>query len=255
MDVSDSESDWATTIAAGLLAYLVSCVAHELVGHGLACILRGDHAVSISSLTFQCDRETPTMLAGGSVLNLSMAVAAWFALQRAEGGALRWFLWVALAVNAFGPALYLVLSPLAGFGDWHEFALSFGRPMGLVVALSGSGALLGFVAWPLVRRQLSSLCAGDTRTARRRVLPIYVLGAIAFAASALLGPQRWEIFGFAMALGFVGFGPLAAAALVPVPKTDAAQPVRITRSWPWLATTGAFLLVFFAVLGPGIHFR
>jgi hypothetical protein len=151
-----------------------------------------------------------------------------------------------------GPALYMVLSPLAGFGDWAGFVDAYGTPSWLVAAVVGTGAALGVVGWPIVRGELAAL-AGDSATARRLVLPVYAGGAVAFALAALLGPDAAAVFGFAVALGLVGFGPLALAALLPQ-KTREGRRLDLPRSWWWVGACGLFLLVFFAVLGPGIQF-
>src|SRR5262245_50444344 len=108
-----SRLDPWTVGAIAVVAYALSNVVHEGLGHGGACIAVGGQPRQLTAVFFDGDLEgLPAsagrwVAAGGSLANLVAAAVAWVGLRvtPAGWGRGRFFLWLVLAVNllqAFG---------------------------------------------------------------------------------------------------------------------------------------------------------
>src|SRR5215471_2229113 len=156
---SPPERSWLdpwTVGAIAVVAYALSNVVHEGLGHGGACLLVGGHPRQLTAVFFDGDLEgLPAsagrwVAAGGSLANLVAAALAWAALRMIPAGWGRWrfFLWLVLAVNLLQAFGYLLFSGLGGLGDWAAVVRDL-QPaalwrVGLVVA----GLVLYFVVAP-----------------------------------------------------------------------------------------------------------
>ena len=120
--------DLATIIAISIIAFALANLLHEGVGHGGACVLTGGHAKVLSSIHFECDRDSRFIAAGGTLVNLIAGFLCWLGrrfVPRA-GRHLQYFLWLLMTVNLLQGAGYFLFSGLGNFGDW-AYVIQIGR--------------------------------------------------------------------------------------------------------------------------------
>ena len=267
------ELDPLTIAAIAIVAYALSNVVHEGLGHGGACLLLGGHPRQLTAVFFDGDLEgLPAsagrwVAAGGSLANLVAAALAWAALRMVPAGCGRWrfFLWLVLAVNLLQAFGYLLFSGVGGLGDWAVVVRDL-QPTalwrtGLVVA----GAILYFLVAPrLFMPELSPFVPAERqeRVTRVRTLTLlpYLVGGATFVVAGALNPLGW-IYVLISAVA-ASFGGTSLLAWYPVPwarrtagtSPDADVPLGISRSVGWLVGAAITLVVFVGVLGPGIRF-
>src|SRR5215831_5354957 len=111
--VSDRRArDVATIIAISIVAFALSNLLHEGAGHGGACVLTGGHAKVLSSVHFECDRDSRLIAAGGTLVNFVAGFFSWLALRSVSHGRgrLRYFLWLMMTINLLQAAGYFLFS-------------------------------------------------------------------------------------------------------------------------------------------------
>jgi hypothetical protein len=65
--------DAATLGAIGVAAYLLADVAHEAIGHGLACLAHPGHITLLTSVYFRCSIRSQLVAVAGPAVNLVLA--------------------------------------------------------------------------------------------------------------------------------------------------------------------------------------
>ena len=267
------ELDPLTIAAIAIVAYALSNVVHEGLGHGGACLLVGGHPRQLTAVFFDGDLEgLPAsagrwVAAGGSLANLLFAAIARAALRMIppSWGRWRFFLWLVLAVNLLQAFGYLLFSGIGGLGDWAAVVRDL-QPaalwrLGLVVA----GALLYFLVAPrLFMPELEPFVPAEQgeRVARVRTLTLlpYLVGGATFVVAGALNPLGWVyVLISAVAASFGGTSLLAWYPVLWARRTagtspGADVPLGVPRSVGWLVAAAMTLVLFVGVLGPGIRF-
>lgn len=261
------EIDTPTLVTVSALAWAAADVAHEIVGHAGAAAVLGIPVRAVSTTTFSLEWEaiesaTQDQLinAAATPVNLLTGVLALVVLRslHVENGPWRYFLWL-FAVVSFTMATWnLVTIPLLGGGDWGEVAETLSRP-GLwtagVVAVGVVVAVVGYCV-PL-RLFLPDLADRPALRHRIAVVPVATM-IVVQTVSVLASPFATapaeanhllaSVFAFAHLVVWAvlvdrGVGPRAHR-----PVDD----LTLRRSPGWLATGAVALIVFVAVLGPGL---
>jgi len=85
--------DFATIIAISIVAFAIANLLHEGAGHGGACLLTGGHAKALSSVHFDCTRDSRFVSAGGTLVNVIAGLLCWIAIRflRHASGHLQYF--------------------------------------------------------------------------------------------------------------------------------------------------------------------
>ncbi|HEY3588252.1 MAG TPA: hypothetical protein VGK85_13920 [Myxococcaceae bacterium] len=264
-----SRLDPWTVGAIAVVAYALSNVIHEALGHGGACIAVGGHPRQLTAVFFDGDLEglprsaARWVAAGGSLANLVAAAIASAALRLvpAGWGRGRFFLWLILAVNLLQAFGYLMFSGLGGIGDWAEVVRDFQPAVAWRLLLTAAGAVLYFMVAPRwIMPWLAAFVPADReeRTARVRRLTVlpYLVGGVTFVLAGVLNPLGWVyVLISAVAASFGGTSLLAWYPGLWARRTPAnppAVPLGVPRSPGWLVAAGIVLVLFVGVLGPGI---
>jgi hypothetical protein len=148
----------ATVAAVAALAFIVACVAHEALAHGLACKAAGGDVVLLTSVYFRCSAPGRFVAAAGPLANIALGV--FFAtLPRPRQPASALFVGLAAATNLFWGTGYFVFSGLTGTGDMAAAVRDWGLGLnaGWRAALVVGGAAMYFLAI----RRLGVLFAPD----------------------------------------------------------------------------------------------
>jgi membrane protein YqaA with SNARE-associated domain len=268
--VPSPRHDLLTVAAMGLVAYALANPLHEGLGHGGACLLVGGKPLVLSSLHFDGDTEglprgaNRLIAAGGTLVNMLVGGFALAALLRsrtlpARG---RYFLWLFAFVNLFQGTGYLLFSGVAGIGDWASVIAGWPMPWLWRLVMAVTGGLAYFVIMLFAMRRLAPF-VGDLKPGRHRravVLSIvpYLTGSALFIISGLFNPVGLMLVLVSAVAASLGgtcgflFGPQFF--LDPDFAPTSEEPIRIARSWGWIATAAIVAVVFVSVLGPGIHF-
>lgn len=252
-------------LAFGGLAYLLTMLLHEAVGHGVGCLLAGAEP-RITAVATQCEVQPLAMVLAGPLLNWAVGLCLWRALPAVsrEPPQRWWLLWLLLAYNLLVAAGYLVFCGLAGFGDW-AVAMSpllpawVWRPLEVV-----GGAALYYLALRATSALVPLGAASPTRPNRLRtlvLLPYIGAGLVALAGGLLnpIDPIRRFLLPAASSFG-AGLGLLwvpdihadlwAVSHLRPTGTLE-----RVTRHAGWLAAAAVAILLFVTLIGPGLTIR
>ena len=265
-----SRLDPWTVGAIAVVAYALSNVIHEGLGHGGACIAVGGHPRQLTAVFFDGDLEglprsaARWVAAGGSLANLGAAAIASAALRLvpAGRGRGRFFVWLILAVNLLQAFGYLMFSGISGIGDWADVVRDFQPAVAWRLLLIAAGAVLYFVVAPRwIMPWLVPFVPADrgerkARVRRLTVLP-YLVGGVTFVLAGVLNPLGWVyVLISAVAASFGGTSLLAWYPELWARRTPAnppAVPLGVPRSPGWLVAAAIVLVLFVGVLGPGIR--
>ncbi len=241
---SERSADLPTAAAVGIVAYAAANVVHELAGHCGAAAMLGGGCDYISTTDIRLGPGTPLDLfpviaAAGTLANFAAAAIAIVLLRRwALAGAGQLFLWLLAAINLFVGAGYLAVSPIVGFGDWHNILVALDAGIVWRAGTAAAGALAWWLSWTLCRRELGRMVGQDVAprsTARRLLWASYAGGSAVIAAAALSSPLPLP---WAMLVGLGSAAGLTAPLLVlpfTLPAAGRAAPFALPRSPAWLA--------------------
>ncbi len=265
-----SPPDRLTVASVAVVAYALSNVVHEGLGHGGACLIVGCAPQLLTSMQFEGDAAhlpvvaSRIIAAGGSVANLVVAAVAIVLLRRCRAGApATWFfLWLLATISLLQSTGYLLFSGVGNVGDWA--AVVRGWPGGAFwrVVLAAVG---GLAYWVATRWAMGTLGARLHTLARTRVseaysytLVAYLTGAILYMAAGSRDPGGFAILlisGVAASLGGtsgLAWGPQLLKDPAFGPARHSLPP--LGRDWRWVAAAGVSGILFVLVLGSGIRF-
>lgn len=259
-----------TLIAIAVVAYALTNVAHEGLGHGGMCVAMGGEPRVLNAVYFDCGRGSVTdagsrwISAGGTLTNLAFAALTALLLRArlVPAATGRYFLWLFLTLNLLQAFGYWMFSGLGGIGDWNAVVAGWPHYVLWRVALAvvGTAAYL-FIAIPIALRGMERFlgAAEPPRLARARrlTLPAYLAGGALYVTAGLLNPESPMLVLISAAAASFG-GASALAWMTQLLRNrerfpPASAPADgIARSWPWLATAVLVAAIFIGVLGPGI---
>ena len=259
--------DIVTVSAIAIITFLISTVAHEALGHGLASLLVGLHPTRVSSVDLEVSFagipawKVRVIAAAGCAANLVLAGIAIILLRvlRTERPTTRFFLWLLGTNNLLIPGGYMMVLTFVGIGDWNDFVQ--GLPdvfvWQLVITLLGVIISLAGLFWGA--RNIDPFLGVQKRQRGRRALTLtltaYLAGATANTLAGILNPTSPMLILISAAAssfgGTVWLLWINAAISRPQPTTPA---VALTpqRDWLWIILGIVALLVYFLVLGPGL---
>lgn len=249
-------------IAIALIVYSLSSVLHEGAGHGLACALTGHRPLVLSTVHFECDRDTIFIAAAGTLVNLIAGALCWVLLRlsRSFSSRARYFVWLLMTVNLLQGGGYFLFSGIANIGDW-AFVIQNLRPAWFwhaILTLIGAVSYYLFIRLSLL--ELRPFIDGeewDMPRARELTLFPYIAGGILSCIAGMFNPVGMLLVAIsAAAASFGGTSGLAwMAQLLRGSKSTGADPLAIERSYGWIIVAAALSILFVAYLGPGVRFR
>ena len=263
-------TDALTVIAVSALAFIVSNVLHEGLGHGGTCLLVGGKPLSLTAVYFGndsvglSDLQLRLIAAGGPLVNLFTGLVGLIALRNMKGvpGPGRYFFWLLATLGLFMATGYLLFSGVGGIGDLAIVTKGL-QPVWLWrVLLALAGAALYFLSAIVAVAEFGRIAGapGDARVARasRIALVSYLTGAVVICAAGILNPQGFIFVLISAAPSTLGgaSGLLWMMRLLRSPRfsqPDSAE-LAMPRSWGWIVASALVLVAYVVVLGPGIRF-
>jgi hypothetical protein len=261
--------DPLTLVAVAVVAYALTNVAHEGLGHGGACVIVGGQPRELSAVYFDCGDEHISaaaarwVAAGGTLVNLAVAALAWIGLRASGRGVTvgRYFLWLVMTLSLLQATGYWMFSGLANIGDWAAVTegLTPAWPFRVLLSVAGIGGyyLAARVAMGTLAPFLGP-AEGRIAHARRLMVLPYFAGGVLYVAAGLLNPvSPMLVLISAAAASFGGTSALMwmhnflrAPGRAPVETA----PLAVPRSMAWIALGAAVAAVFVGVLGRTIRF-
>lgn len=252
------QDDRVTVSAISALAFMLSDVLHEGLGH--ACVALATVAPSgvISTVAWSSSYDSKLVDAGGTLVNLAAAAVFWLLLRslRQASAATRLFLLMCCAFNLFTGTGYFFFSGVTNFGDWagvidglHPHVL---WRAGLIVA----GVLLYWGAVVVVGSALVrhlGVTRNDGARYWRLMVTSYLAAIVVSTLGGLLNPAGLKYVALSSLPATAGAdcGLLWMRYYVPgsvTPQADGA----VSRSWAWIGAGAVAALAFILVLGRGI---
>jgi hypothetical protein len=253
------KDDLWTLAAFGVLAYMISNVLHEALGHGGVAWLSGAHRITVTSTYMDAGFDTRWILATGTLVNLAVGLLGLVALRAMRGAAwpLRFFIWSVTAFNLLLGTGYFLFSGIGGIGDWAEWMNGLSPIWGWRVGCAVLGAVTYLVsAWLLARELAAIVGLGEARM-RRMTWIIYFAGGLTACVAGVRNPLGWRLVlisaaasSFGGASGLMWIPSIAARAARGIQERDAAAPM---PKMPLLYVTSAVLLTEYVwFLGRGV---
>jgi hypothetical protein len=246
--------DILTVCAIAVLAVCATTVAHELIGHGGACLALGGQITQLTNVYFQCSVQSVFVAPAGPAGTIFVGMLAWIAqrILSPQFSRARLLALLVMAFSFFWEAGYLISSMVTGHGDTFTAAqdLLSGPQWVWRTALG----LAGVILYVLFIRILGKSVAGFT-TEPGRVSPILGTAwltamATAWIAALLYAPARGDSFTGATCEILAACPMLYPFNRIRATQSDAAPP--ILRSYIWIGVAIVVLTVFAATLGRGI---
>lgn len=191
-----AKDDFWTLAAFGVLAYMISSVLHEGLGHGGMAWLSGARQITVASTYMDAGFDTRSILAAGTVANLVFGVLGLIVLRTIRAGAvpLRLSLWALTAFNLLLGTGYFLFSGVAGVGDWAEWMKGL-TPMW---AWRVGFTLLGIVtyvlsAWLLARALVAIMGSAEESRLRRMTWVMYFAGGFTACVAGARNPMGWKL--------------------------------------------------------------
>lgn len=260
-----------TVVAIAVVAYALTNVAHEGLGHGGMCVAVGGKPEVLNAIYFACEGEglgggaSKWVSAGGTITNLILA-ALTFGLIRTgvvRSGAGRYFLWLFSTLNLLQAFGYWMFSGVAGIGDWEMVVSGWPYYPLWRIALAGLGFYTYmYLAVPLALRGLEPFLGAELaerlRRARALTFPGYLAGGLLYVTAGLFNPESPMLILISAAAA--SFGGTSALAWMTKMLRDTAEfppasgpTLGISASRLWVAVALVIAGLFVALLGPGIR--
>lgn len=263
--------DLPTVVALSALATIIAVFLHEALGHGLSCVLLGGRLTELGAFYVNCDRTGVSGLSSrlialdGPLVSLLTGVIGYALLARLQqaGSSLRFLLWLLGTIGLLQASGYLLFSGIGGVGDLgtepdavlYQLSPEWAWRLAITV-LGGLGYAL--VIW-LALRRLDWLIGGGgaerVQRAQRLALTAYLTGGVVSVLIGVLNPHGLAIVLLSAVASSLGGGSALAwmAHMLDRTRETGAPPLRIGRSWAWLAAGLLATLLYTLILGPTIY--
>lgn len=259
--------DIVTVTAIAVVTYLVSTIAHEALGHGLAAILVGLHVQRVTSVDLEVSFvgipawKVRVVSAAGCVANLVLACVAIGILRATaiKAPATRFFLWLLATNNLLIPGGYLMVLTFLGIGDWNDFVQGLPNVFLWQLGLTILGVLISFIGLFWGIRNIDPFLGRDTRLRGRRGLALtltaYLAGSAANTLAGVLNPTSPTLILISAAASSFGgtIWLLWINAFTRRVRTNTPEIALVPqRSLFWIVLGILALLFYMLVLGPGL---
>lgn len=260
---ADSRVDVWTVVGLALLLLPLLTMAHELMGHALACVATGHQPSELGAYYVECrgtggwSRRLVAM--AGTSMDVLLACVGFLFWHLSSRSLARLAWWIVFTVKGMVAAGYWMFSGLTNLGDWGPADGGGIGPLPWPWAWRLLLFGVGLVAYIAVTRKAITMMAlmlgggpAAQRTQRTVALTLYIVGGIAAVLVSLFNPLGIFItLVSAVASSFGGTAGLfnvAYARSREQPPTDFA----VGRHRSLVVAGVAMTIAFAAILGPTI---
>ena len=248
-----------------LLAPLLT-MAHELLGHAVACVATGHRPSELGAYYVECPGTGPTarrlVAMAGTAVDVLTAGLAYLAWRVVRAPLPRLALWIVFTVKAMVAGGYWMFSGVLGLGDWSPVGdgglAPLAHPWLWRLALTAVGLLTYLGTIRLANRCIDRMLGGgdQARIVRIRIaMTTYLVAGFGALLVSLVNPHGLVITLIsAIASTFGGTAGLFNVAYRPTPDRPP-EALTIGRH-PALLVAGVLVMAAFAaVLGPTLYLR
>jgi hypothetical protein len=261
-----TDDDRWTLAAFGVLAYMISNVLHEGLGHGGVAWLSGAHWITVTSTYMEAGIENRWIEAAGTLVNLvfgALGVAVLRGVRWTNKPVrmpLRLLLWSITAFNLLLGTGYFLFSGIGGIGDWAEWMKGLSPMWAWRVGFALLGAVSYIASARLLARELVRIVGAGEARMRRMTWIFYFAGGLTACLAGVRNPMGWKLVlisaaasSFGGASGLMWIPSIAAGAGRGMSdKSVAAHAPRMPLLW----IAAALLLIGYVwILGPGVTFH
>jgi hypothetical protein len=256
--LSAGKDDLWTLAAFGVLAYMISNVLHEGLGHGGVAWLSGARRIVVTSTYMDAGFDTRWILAAGTLVNLvvgALGLAVLRSMRRA-GVPLRLFVWALAAFNLLLGTGYFLFSGIGGIGDWADWMKGLSPVWAWRVGFALLGAASYWTAAWMLARELVRIAGTNEARMRRMTWAMYFAGGLTACVAGVWNPMGWRLVLISAAASSLGgaSGLLWIPSIVPRGIQDA---VAVTNWIPRLRgvciATAVLLVAYVWFLGRGVR--
>lgn len=193
--ISAKDNRW-TLAAMGAVAYMLSNVVHEALGHGGMAFLSGATRITVTSTYMDAGNlETRWILAAGTLVNLFFGIVGLMVLRamRGSGAVARLLVWAITVYNLLEGSGYFLFSGVSGQGDWAEWMKGLSPLWVWRVGAIVLGIVLYLASQWLLARELVEIAGGEEARLRRLAWTIYFAGGVAACVAGARNPQGWKM--------------------------------------------------------------
>ena len=255
------KDDLWTLAAFGSLAYMISNVLHEGLGHGGVAWLSGAHRITVTSTYMEAGFDTRWILAAGTLVNLAFGLLGLAVLRRmrCEATVFRLFLWAFTAFNLLLGTGYFFFSGIAGIGDWAEWMRGLTPLWAWRLGFTVIGVVTYGASALLLARTLVEITGGaGERRLRRMTWILYFAGGLTASLAGARNPMGWKLVLISAAASSLGGAsgllwiPSIAGPIARRTQEKETAAVAIPRVPPLWGVTAVLLAIYVWVLGRGV---
>jgi hypothetical protein len=256
-----------TLSAIGFLAYYITVMWHEIVGHGSMMYLFGVRSFVLTSTSISMDalilpaRAQNGTVGGrliamnGAISNVILGVALYFVFRilTRNNAKLAWrvFFWLLAALNVFIGFIYPFYSGVFGVGDWSDAIVGLPHHALLRVLEVASGTILGAGTVVFFAKRF----AGFPESLWRLSLVPFCSATVMFCLAGLGIPNGAEL----MVISVIPAALLGQSILVfvtPVARRLRSQtpPAEVIATSPAALIVGFVFVIVIFVTATGLHF-
>jgi hypothetical protein len=255
---SIAEDDRWTLAAFGVLAYMMSNVLHEGLGHGGVAWLSGARHITVTSTYMDAGFDTRWILAAGTLVNLLFGVLGLAVLRSTRRADMspRLFLWSFTAFNLLLGTGYFLFSGIGGIGDWAEWLKGLSPVWAWRVGFALLGGVSYVAAAMLLARELVQIVGPNEARMRRMTWTIYFAGGLTACVAGVWNPMGWKLVLISAAAS--SFGGASGLLWIPsiAPRCNKGT-VSVTNTIPRqrgvLIATAVLLALYVWFLGRGVR--
>lgn len=189
------QDDVRTVAAIGILAFICTDIAHEVVGHGVGLLIAGGRSGILTTTRLIYERQLPSpnwrfFDIGGPAGNLTWAGLCLLTqrLVRGTDPKLRLFLWATTCFSLFWEFGYLIKCGASGRGDAMALVDGLKPPWLWQALLFVAGVALYRAAIPFITSELHFVVSSKAPEWRSRVVHLLVTLGVASGLIACAGP-------------------------------------------------------------------
>jgi len=250
--------DIPTLIAISVVAWIVFNDFHTVLGHGGACLLRGDGIQAFTTTHAICTGANPSFwgekLYFGFPHTLNfIAGLVFFSLlrfARITSPSLRYFLWLCMCFNIFNVGNALLVTAAFPGGDWSDFAAGLQPAILWQGGLTLLGVIVLVIGFRLAVQLWEPFIGGDDVERRRRINWLtWVACLTAFLTSSLPSLLSPLVFYWGILQAVLGAISVFWVILLPLwrwgPQAERQSvALPLARSVPWLVVAGVTLVLY-----------
>ena len=261
------EIDTATLFTVSALAWATANVFHEIVGHAGSAVALGIPVRAVSTTTALIDWEeiesaaqVRVIVGAATPVDVLTGVLALAALRwlNVKSMPMRYFLWLFASISFTMATWNMVTSPLLGGGDWEDLAEGLNNAGLWTAGVVAAGVVVAIVGYRLPLRLFMSDLRDHPGLRHRIVLvPLATIVvvqtlSVAFSPFATAPPESNGLLASVFAYAHLAVWASLVNRGVGPRSTRPAGDIALNRSTGWLAGGLVIVMVFIAVLGPGI---